>query len=495
MTRRILSDNATPCAHHDGLANNSQRQVLVASHPAFSVNYPGKLQITKKVFYTIITSDLLIPGDGEPLPHGALVIENKLIIWVGVKANIPEEYTSKPHKSHHVPYMMPGLWDVHVHFIDFSRDPQAFPAILTLNSLAEHPATIGARLTKQCWDSIQLGYTSVRDCGGFGCEVSKAIDDGAIIGPHVYSAGSYLSQTAGHGDLFSLPAGDALLNLGVNSITPGYWGSSFSCLADGVDECRRAVRLQLRRGAKCIKVMASGGVTSEDDNPLYAQFSKQELSVIVEEAARMGRGVAAHVHGKPGILAAIEAGVATVEHATFADEECMELIKEKGIILVSTRTAVAELIDTGGEGIPQKIWEKAKLVNTNHLKAYKLAIGSGVTIALGTDRSPGYNKARELEYAVEAGMSNLDAIKAATANGPLTLREQAPRSGQLKVGYEADVLGVLGNPVDDVRVLQDGGNVAWVWKGGRLLKGPGVGPWGRRCSCEMCIGLDGKKVF
>ena len=351
-------------------------------------------------------------------------------------------------------------------------------AILTLGSLVEHPVATGARLTRACWEAIQLGYTSMRDCGGFGCEVSKAIDDGGIIGPNVYSAGSYLSQTAGHGDTFALPPGDAILNLGISSVQAGYWGSGVSVLADGVDECRRAVRLQIRRGAKCIKVMASGGVTSRDDDPRNAQFSADELAAIVDEANRMGRGVAAHVHGKPGILAAVKAGVTTVEHATFADDECIRLFKDKEIIYVATRTIVASILETGGEGIPKSTWEKAKLINESHLRAYKAAVKSGVTIALGTDTPPGLPKAKELQYAVEAGMSNLDAIRAATANGPLTLGGMAPKSGQIKVGYDADILGVLANPADDVKVLQEKQNIAWVWKGGKLFKGPNVGPWG-----------------
>jgi imidazolonepropionase-like amidohydrolase len=330
-----------------------------------------------------------------------------------------------------------------------------------------------------CWESIQRGYTSVRDVAGYGCEVAKAVDDGTIVGPNIYSSGGCLSQLAGHGDVFNLPAGDVLLNLGVGTVTPGHYGTSMSCIVDGVDECRRGVRLQIRRGAKCIKILASGGVMSTDDNPMYAQFCKEELDAMVEEATRMGRAVAAHVHGKPGIIAAVNAGVTTLEHVSFADQECVDLIKEKGTIYVATRTIVQLLLDSNGEGLPKKIWEKAKLVGSNHLNAYKLAIeAGGVTFALGTDTPPGFNQAMELEFAVEAGLSNLEAIKAATANGPLTVKGQAPKTGQLKVGYEADFLGVCENPVQDVKVLQKKENIVWVWKGGRLFKGPGVGPWG-----------------
>ncbi|KAI0096845.1 amidohydrolase [Hypoxylon sp. NC0597] len=422
----------------------------------------------KRVVFTIITTSLLIPGDGQPLKDAALVIENKLIAWVGAQADIPSEYTEVPHKSYSVPYLMPGLWDCHVHFGGDSEE--AF--------IGEHPAATGARLARGCWEAIQRGYTSLRDVAGYGCEIARAIDDGTIVGPNVYSSGACLSQTAGHGDLFSLPAGDVLLNLGVTQLSAGQFGAGVSAVVDGVEECRRAVRLQIRRGARCIKVLASGGVLSRDDNPLYAQFSPEELRVIVEEATRQNRVVAAHVHGKPGILAAVKAGVTTVEHVSFADQECVDLIKEKGVVWIATRTIVVMLLESGGKGLSWQQWEKAQLCGKNHLTAYKLAIEAGVPIALGTDTGPGFNMAMELEHAVIAGMSNLEAIKAATANGPLSVGGQAPKTGQLKVGYEADILGLTQNPVEDVKVLQEKTTIGWVWKGGRILKGPGIGPWG-----------------
>ncbi|KAJ0109738.1 amidohydrolase [Diaporthe amygdali] len=431
---------------------------------------------TKKKFYTIVKAGLLIPGDGEPFSDAALVIENKIIAWIGQQSDIPDKYSSSPHRSYSVPYLMPGLWDVHVHFGGGSITGEEGPGFTGFISM--HPASGGARLARGCWEAIQRGYTSLRDVAGFGCEVAKAVAEGEIVGPNIYSAGACLSQTAGHGDVFNLPAGIVYQNLGVMQPTPGHFGQSMSCVVDGVDECRRAVRLQIRRGAKCIKILASGGVMSRDDEVQYAQFSDEELKVIVEEAARQGRSVAAHVHAKAGILAAVKAGVKTVEHVSFGDQECIDLIKKTGTIYVATRLITEYLLSTGGEGLDPSTWEKAKLCGAHHLAAYKLAIDSGCTFAMGTDTPPGVNMAIELEYAVQAGLSNLEAIKAATANGPLTVGAQAPKTGQLKVGYEADILGLTANPVEDVRVLQDKDNIKLVWKGGKIFKGPGVGPWG-----------------
>ncbi|KJK81086.1 hypothetical protein H634G_03620 [Metarhizium anisopliae BRIP 53293] len=434
MTRRVIphsesAESVDDAQHLSGRIYSTGFGIAVRTGHPQSQDDDAEAGV-KKVFYTIVTTKLLIPGDGEPIKDAALVVKNKIIDWVGRQADLPNEYTEKPHKLHNVPYLMPGLWDCHVHFAGSNGEREAEEGSTGLSFLADHPTTAGARLARGCWDAIQRGYTSMRDLAGFGCEISKAIEDGIIVGPNIYSAGACLSQLAGHGDVFALPAGDALLNLGVASVKAGQFGAGMSCLVDGVDECRRGVRLQIRRGAKCIKVMASGGVLSRDDNPLYAQFSREELDTIV------------------------------------------------GTIFVGTRTIVNLLLDSKGEGMPKKMWEKAKLVGTHSLEGYKKAIKAGCTIALGTDTEPGFNMAIELQYAVEAGMSSLEAIKAATANGPLTVAGQAPLTGQLKAGYEADMIGVCDNPVEDVKVLQKKSNIGWVWKGGKLFKGPGIGPWG-----------------
>lgn len=429
----------------------------------------------KKKFYIIITSDLLIPGDGEPIPNGALVVEAKTIVWVGTRDSIPEEYTSAPHKTHAVPYMMPGLWDVHMHVVSSGGKEAAARAY---GPFGEHTATQGARLARGLWIALQQGYTSLRDLGGFGCEVAVPIEEGVIVGPNIYAAGAFISQTAGHGDQFNMPPGDALLRFGVNNIQPGFFCEGWGVMADGVDECRRAVRLQVRRGAKCIKILATGGVMSLDDNPNDAQFCKDEMDALVEEATRMGRAVASHCHAKEGILASIRAGVTTIEHGSYADDECLDLMKEHNIILVPTHFIGLLLIKVGKGIFPKKVYEKLKMVAEGHAKVYKRAIEKGVTIALGSDAHPETLQGDEIVTAVEIGMSNLEAIKAATATAPLVLGKQAPKSGQLKVGYDADILGLLGNPAEDIEVLRDGEKIKWVWKGGKLFKGPGVGPWG-----------------
>jgi imidazolonepropionase-like amidohydrolase len=233
----------------------------------------------------------------------------------------------------------------------------------------------------------------------------------------------------------------------------------------------------VRRGAKIIKVLASGGVLSRDDDPKLQQFSDEELKVIVDEAARMNQIVAAHVHGKAGIMAAIKAGCKTLEHGTYLDEEAVDLMLEKDVMLIATRLIVTEGVKHK-ELLSPESYKKMLETAKHHKKAYGLAIKKGAKCALGTDLGisvPGTSLSHgsagaELLYAVEAGMTPLQAIEAATANGPATLGPMAPMSGQIKVGYDADLIGLAKNPVDDIGCFRDVKNITHVWKGGKLFK-------------------------
>ena len=423
----------------------------------------------KKKATTCICADLLIPGRGEPLKNAATVLEDGKIAFVGAESDIPSRYATVPRVR--VPVLMPGMWDCHIHFMGEAED---------LSFSLPHPATSGALITRSLHDTLMAGITSVREVAGYAIEASKVVEAGLAYGPNVYGAGACLSQTAGHGDQFEFPIGWVANSFGVRSGNGGdYPGGSTGCLADGVDECRRAVRLQIRRGAKLIKVLASGGVLSRDDDPQFQQFSDEELKVIVEEAGRMNRIVAAHVHGKAGIMAAIRAGCKTLEHGSYLDDEAIELMKEKGVMLVATRLIVA----VGNENldwIPNE-QSRAKMIQINkiHKAAYAKAVKAGVKCALGTDLGfgrPGSplahgKNAGEFAYAVEAGMSPLEAIEAGTANAPDTLGPMAPKSGQIKESYDGDVIALSKNPLDDITVLKDPRNVTHVWKAGKLSKG------------------------
>ena len=214
---------------------------------------------------------------------------------------------------------------------------------------------------------------------------------------------------------------------------------------------------------------------SQVDHPKHQQFSDEELKAIVDEAARAERVVAAHCHGKPGIMAALRAGVKTIEHGSHLDVEAAKAMADSGTILVPTRFVVQHLVDRGQElGMPDYAFKKINDIADRHLQAMQTAISYGVKMATGTDIfMPGAagRNGEELGHLVDAGLSPLEAIEAATATGPLTLGPQAPEAGQLIEGFDADVICVTGNPVDDISVLADSENVTHVFQRGKLVKG------------------------
>ena len=412
-----------------------------------------------------VDAEILIPGRGEPVPDASVVMDGGRIRYAGPFADAPGDGVSDRVR---VPVVMPGMWECHGHFAgERSAD------LATLATL--DPALIGMRVAADAVSALQAGFTSVREVGGVGVQLRRAVDEGTTVGPNVYGAGSILSTTGGHGDLHMYPLSwvhDLAERLGILQ------------LCDGVPECLRAVRLQLRKNARLIKICASGGVMSEIDHPVHQQFSREELRVIVEEASQAERIVAAHCHGKPGIVAALHAGVRTIEHGTYLDEETADMMRELDATLVPTRLVIRELVSHGrAAGLPDYAYQKALAIAERHAEAVALAVDRGVRIALGTDVATsgktlpchwGQN-AEELPLLVESGMTPLAAIEAATANGPVTLGPQAPRSGVLAEGYDADVIAVAASPLDDVGVLADPANITWVWKAGEPVKRPAPG--------------------
>jgi imidazolonepropionase-like amidohydrolase len=331
------------------------------------------------------------------------------------------------------------------------------------------PATAGARIAADLASYLAGGVTSLREVGGYGVEVAPVVDEGSIAGPSIYGAGAVLSTTGGHGDVHAIPL-DMYDSLGEH-------GRIFGRLCDGPAECTKAVREQLRKNARVIKICASGGVMSEVDHPIHQQFADEELAAIVSEAARAERVVAAHCHGKPGIMAALKAGVKTIEHGTYLDEEAAELMKEKDAILVATRFVVEELLQLEGQ-IPPYAWRKMSAMADQHAQALKIAVASGVKVAMGTDiftsgPAHGYRyrlASREIRHLIDAGLPPLDAIEAATALGPETLGPQAPKAGQIAQGFTADVIVLDRNPLDDPSVWGEPERVRAVWKAGRQVK-------------------------
>jgi imidazolonepropionase-like amidohydrolase len=400
-----------------------------------------------------IDTDLLIPGRGQPIRPGTVVFDGTVIVYAGPPENAPPAEASLT-----APTVMPGMWDCHAHLFGFPAGRIGIGETLPLM-----PPQLGVlRAARHLEKALDAGFTSIREVGGYGTFLAAAVEEGTVAGPNVYAAGSPLSQTGGHADIHMLPEGDAA------RIFERHFGASALC--DGPDDCRRAVRRQLRLGARVIKVCASGGVMSQVDHPVHQQFTAEELAAIVDEAARADRVVAAHCHGKPGIMAAIRAGVKTIEHGTYLDDEAAEAMVEAGAILVPTRFIVEHLRSLGDSPrFPDYARRKLHAIADRHLEALRIAIDHGVRIALGTDvwnNDVWGRNAEELLHLTEAGLDPLAAIEAATATGPETLGPQAPRTGILAPGYDADLITVDGDPTKDLAVLTDPNRITGVWKGG-----------------------------
>ncbi len=405
-----------------------------------------------------IEAELLIPGRGAPVRDGVVLLDGPRIAYAGPAATAPQTPGATVRSAAAV---MPGMWDCHGHFLGTRS--------FDLDRLPLEPEPLrAARCARDLRAALDAGITSVRDVGGLGVHLARAVAEGVLDGPSVYGAGAILSTTGGHGDLHSYPLG-----------WMRDWGHHVGLLrlADGPDECARATREQLRHNAKVIKVCASGGVMSEVDDPIHQQFTLAELKAIVEVAGLAERAVAAHCHGKPGIMAALRAGVLTIEHGTYLDEECCDAMRETGAILVPTRTIIEDIL-ANSEAVPAYARIKLEAIADIHAQAVTRAYESGVTIAMGTDialtgddlpNAWGQNGS-EPGYLVKLGMTPLEAIEASTANGPLTLGPQAPRAGLLAEGYDADVITLDADPVADIGVLAQPTHITGVWTKGRQVK-------------------------
>ncbi|RMZ77586.1 hypothetical protein DV737_g4280, partial [Chaetothyriales sp. CBS 132003] len=420
-----------------------------------------------------IFAQVLIPGRGDILRFAAVGVSVKTgsLTYVGPQSQLPSSLASVERLN--VNYLMPGLWDCHTHFTGVINVD--FPDLIQT-----HPATMGAAITRSLHSTLMAGITSVRDVGSFATEVAPLVERGLLLGPSVFGAGAAIGITGGSCDACTLPAEYVYSREGASDSSTNAWaGVSCLALADGVDKCRLAVRQQIRRGARCIKVVATGGVLSTQDNPEYRQYSDEELAALVGEARLQNRAVAVHAHGKEGIIAAVRAGAHTIEHGSYIDDEAAELMKKHGVSLVATR----HVIEAGLRNLERlnpPTAAKMVAIAKQHMEAYRTAVRHGVKIALGTDiagsdprfdTAPGRN-GDEVYYAVKAGLTPLQAIEAGTINSAETLGKLAPKKGLLRAGWDADMIALDENPLESPGILGRPEDIKYVWKGGLLVKSP-----------------------
>src|ERR1700722_9558830 len=346
--------------------------------------------------------------------------------------------------------VLPGLIDCHTHLTMTPRD--SGPAGLHISYPRQ--ALTGARNARV---TLEAGFTTVRNVGAGGYSdiaLRDAIKAGDVPGPRILASGPPLSITGGHGDQ--------------NFLAPQYNYSSDG-VANGVDGVTAKVRENIKYGADVIKFMATGGVLSEGDNPALAQYSPEEMKAIIDSAHSLGRRVAAHAHGAVGIKSAVLAGVDSIEHGSYINEEDIQLMKQHGTYLVPTIYLGDWLMENLSTlGLTPNMIEKAKIVLPIARQNIGTAFKAGVKVAFGTDAAvyPHGLNAREFAVMVKLGLSPLQSIQAATVNAS-DLLGWADRVGTLEAGKFADIIAVDGDPLADVHVLE---NVRFVMKGGDVIK-------------------------
>jgi imidazolonepropionase-like amidohydrolase len=384
-------------------------------------------------------------GTMAPLGEADVVIEDDRIVEVGPELDGDRSVDCTGQT------VLPGLFDTHTHVIFSSLDwveelvtPFSFKFYDAMRNLAATLAT---------------GITTVRDAAGADAGVKKAVDEGVIAGPRMRISVNMLSQTGGHADGWLRSGVDLDLE----------WPGNPSGRVDGPDAVRRKVREMIRAGADVIKVATSGGVLSPTDDPRHPHFRPDELEEMVAEATAAGIYVMAHAQGADGIKNAVRAGIRSIEHGIYLDDEGIDLMLQRGTWLVPTLVAPLGVLDAvdAGASIPSSSFEKAKAVVEVHQQAVGRAIAAGVKVAVGTDSgvAPHGANLRELDLLVRCGMSPQQALVAMTSSAA-ELMGLGEELGTLEPGKRADLVLLDGDALE-VATLRE--RVRQVWKDGVLV--------------------------
>jgi imidazolonepropionase-like amidohydrolase len=398
---------------------------------------------------TLFSGARIIDGTGAD-PHPAdLAIEDGRIVEIGPGLDGDERVDLAGRT------LLPGLFDCHTHVVVSSID--------TMRNIQTPFSYRFFQAARNLEATLRIGITTVRDAGGADLGIKQAVDDGLVPGPRMHISLSMLSQTGGHGDGW-MPYGGSVRALLTNH--PGVPET----IVDGPDEMRQKVRELVRMGADVIKVATSGGVLSPRDKPTHAHFRLEELEVLVEEATAAGIFVMAHAQATPGIKNAVRAGIRSIDHGIYLDDEAIQLMLDRGTWLVPTLVAPRGVIDAAdaGASIPAASVAKAREVADVHRASFAKAVAAGVKVAMGTDSgvTPHGKNLRELALMVEGGMTPMQAIVATTSSAA-ELMGLSDELGTLEPGKRADLVVVDGDALDvsdlDERisaVYQDGVKVA-----------------------------------
>jgi imidazolonepropionase-like amidohydrolase len=400
----------------------------------------------------VFTGAQVFDGTGADPYRADVAVEDERIVAVGpeLDGDGAVEVTGKT--------LLPGFFDAHTHVTLSHAD---------VWRLVQRPFSYQFyEAAQNLQRTLAIGITSVRDAGGADLGIQQAVKDGLIAGPRTQLSLTMLSQTGGHGDDW-MPSGAFLEFFAPHPGRP-------SGLVDGPDEMRRKVRELVRAGADVIKVATSGGVLSTRDDPRHAHFRPAELEVLVEEATAAGIFVMAHAQGADGIKNAVRAGIRSIEHGIFLDDEGIELMLQRGTWLVPTLVApqgVIAAVEAGAQ-LPPAVVEKAFAVVDIHKAAFARAVEAGVRVAMGTDSgvTPHGQNLRELELMAAGGMSPA-AVLEATTRSAAELMGLEHDLGTIEPGKLADLVVVDGDPYAFAHLDE---RVEGVWQAGRQVAGAPV---------------------
>lgn len=394
---------------------------------------------------TVFTGGRIFDGTGAPLAEADLALEDGRIleIGVGLEGDDAVDCSGK--------VLLPGLFDVHVH-VAFSYED--FDEVRIMNE----PFSLRFyRVAENLRRTIALGITTVRDASGADAGMRAAVERGLLVGPRMQISVNMLGMTGGHSDAW-LPSG-----------ARGAWGTSYPGMpdgvCDGVEGVAAKVREMVRAGADVIKIASSGGFLSPTDDPRQPNFTEAEVRSIVQTAADLDRWVMSHAHGAEGIKRAVRAGVRSIDHGTFLDDEAIELMLERGTWLVPTLTAGDTTEELANDPkIPEPVREKLRSLGRPELGAFRRAAQAGVKVALGTDCpvAPHGTNLRELELMATHGFTPEQALVAGTSSAA-QLMGLEDELGTLEPGKRADVVVADGDPFE-FSTLKD--RVEQVWKDG-----------------------------
>jgi len=342
-------------------------------------------------------------------------------------------------------FVMPGMIDSHVH-VCMTGDPKDLAD--SQNAPDAYAALVGADNIRK---DLEAGFTTVRNMGSknyLDISLQKAWKEGKVRGARIITSGPCITMTGGHGWMGGLQS-------------------------DGEDECRKNARLLLRNGVEVVKIMSTGGVMTPGVEPGSPQLTEPEIRAAVEEAHKAGRKTATHAQGTEGIKNAVRAGIDSIEHGIFLDDELLVMMKERKTALVPTLVAPWHINQGGVEaGIPAYAVEKSMRVAESHVKSFKMAVKADLIIALGTDAGTPLNfhgdNALELQLMTEHGMTNEQALLATTKVAAQVI-DRTNQLGSVEIGKFADLLVVDGNPLDDILVLVKKEAIQYVIQNGKVV--------------------------